>query len=777
MLGAIAGALLVVLPSSSALAGEVTAAGDNLRTGWYPDEPALAPSQLNAEEGFARVFTDELKGQIYAQPLVANGTVLVVTEENWAYGLDPLTGAVRWEKSFGTAVEAGEEGSSATIKCPDLAPRVGITGTPVIDTEHNAAYFVANRYISGSSGPIGWYMHAIDLSSGAELAHFPVQITGEAQNLPSAKVHFEALQQLQRPALLMMGGVVYAAFGSHCDTSPYEGWIVGVSASSGQMTTRWATSAHGASIWQAGSGLVSDGPGQIIFASGNSDGEPGVWDPPVGPGTQNPPPEGKLGESVVRAEVQPTGELVTKDFFTPFNAKYLDEQDFDLGSSGPVAFPSQYFGNHHLLIQSGKVGTVYLLNRDSLGGRGATSNTVLQELPIGHYEGTGPFQGQWGAAGVWPGERDVYLATNHLHFFKYSEPSGKPTLSEAAHTPDETGFGSGSPIITSNSTTAGSAILWLTWCPATLGCPKGELRAYDPASSGEAQPIWKEKIGWATKFSHPGAGDGHIYVANHEGHLLGFAAPSLTPSGESLELTTALGTEVTRVVTFTNTGTTLKVSSVIAPAAPFSAVGLPAPGTVLKPGEAINVSVTFKPSSRAAVNGELGIVSKAGETRVALSGLGGESAGEKAEREQHEREQRAGEAREKATLVSVLGSPAAGEPLLRLTKLQIRAHASSLHSRRPKLAISYTLSANGTVQVVIYRLLFSHACAKGLRSCEHWVSARRLKLKGHAGRNLLTLKIDALPRGSYRLAARPFNASGAGGVAQHVDFRDFRAPH
>ena len=277
----VAVAVLVGFGGGSASAAVVTGAGDELRTGWYPDEPSLAPGGIRNER-FTQVFKAELHGQIYAQPLVANGTLLVVTEENWAYGLDPITGGVRWERQFGVAVEAGAEKSEKTIKCPDIEPRVGITGTPVIDTEHNVAYFVANQYVSGSSGAIGWYMNAVSLGTGETLPGFPVKIEGEASNLASEKVKFVPGQQLQRPALLMTNGVVYAAFGSHCDRAPYEGWIIGVS-SEGNVVTKWATSSHEAPIWQSGGGLVSGAPGQILFATGKGpSGEPGLWDAPEG---------------------------------------------------------------------------------------------------------------------------------------------------------------------------------------------------------------------------------------------------------------------------------------------------------------------------------------------------------------------------------------------------------------------------------------------------------------------------------------------------------------
>src|SRR3979411_1016 len=120
---------LAALVAAGAASAEVTGAADNLRTGWYPDEPALAPSVVGGGH-FGKAFEAELTGQIYAQPLVANGTLLVVTEDDWIYGLDPVTGAKRWERKVGTPVNAKDP----PIECGDLAPHLGITGAPVIAT-------------------------------------------------------------------------------------------------------------------------------------------------------------------------------------------------------------------------------------------------------------------------------------------------------------------------------------------------------------------------------------------------------------------------------------------------------------------------------------------------------------------------------------------------------------------------------------------------------------------------------------------------------------------
>lgn len=622
--GVIAMVIFVLAFTSSALA-EVTGAADNLRTGWYPDEASLTPALLSGG-GFQQVFNRSLQGQIYAQPLAADGTLLVATENNWVYGLDPNLGTVRWEKQFGTPVEA----SKPPIECPDLAPNIGITGTPVIDTERNIAYFVSNRYASGSSGPIAWYMHAIELGSGNEVTGFPVPIEGKAENLPGVK--FEAAQELQRPALLMMNGVVYAAFGSHCDKGPFEGWVIGVS-TSGLLTTRWATARKGGSIWQAGAGLISDGPGQVLFATGNGSGITGEGDPTPGPG-KTPPSE--LSESVVRVAVQPGGGLRATDFFSPFNNAALDEEDLDLGSAGPIALPSQYFGTPSapdLLVQPSKKGDLYLLNRDELGGMGqgpGGTDKLIHKL--------GPYGGVWDGSAVWPGDGGyVYIpgvapagtgategGSDNLRFFKYGVEQGEPTLSLAATSLENFAFGSGAPIVTSNSTASGTGILWTTQCsPKFAACKEAKLRAYGAVPvAGAPHELWSAPIGQATKFSRPDASNGHIYVGNREGHIFGYGGPgALTPSTASLEFATApVGDRVARQVTFTNTGTQLEVSAVRPPSAPFEATGLPPVGTIIAPGQVITVEVALRSPAAGSFTGSLGLTTQAGEANVALSG-------------------------------------------------------------------------------------------------------------------------------------------------------------
>src|ERR1700716_2039210 len=74
-----------------------TGSADSMRTGWYPNEPGLSP-QVVGSSNFGQLFSTPINGQVYAQPLLVNGTVLVATETNWLYGLDPVTGGVQWSR-------------------------------------------------------------------------------------------------------------------------------------------------------------------------------------------------------------------------------------------------------------------------------------------------------------------------------------------------------------------------------------------------------------------------------------------------------------------------------------------------------------------------------------------------------------------------------------------------------------------------------------------------------------------------------------------------------
>ncbi|MCU1687246.1 MAG: hypothetical protein JWQ81_7985 [Amycolatopsis sp.] len=572
----------MVLSTAAANADDPTSGYNSLRTGWDPSEAGLAPSQVTSTD-FGPLFKTQLNGQIYAQPIVANGVVVASTETNDAYGLDPVTGVVKWHQNFGTPWQA------STVNCGDLAPTVGSTATSVYNPANNAVYFTSKSIDAGATADTPtWRLHALDVKTGVELNGFPTTIKGSPTNNPG--VPFIPKTAMQRPGLLLLDGVVYAGFASHCDFTPYVGYILGVNGSTGKQTTLWSTEsdpAGEAGIWQSGAGLLSDGPGRIIVATGN-----GI-SPAPGPG--NTPPA-TLGESVVRLNVEADGSLTAKSFFSPANRDGLNQDDMDLGSGGPMAIPPEFGTAAHprMIVQVGKDGKIFLLDADNLGGAGQGPGGT--DAVLGTVDGT---QGVWGRPGFWGGDGG-YVYTVHngapLRALKYSSAGATPSLTPAGGSKDNFGYTSGSPVITSTGTTSGSALVWVVYASNNIG-DNAQLRAYDPVPvNGVLTLRYSVPIpSHASKFSVPGTDAGRIYVGNRDGILYGFGRPTtavLTTQPVDFG-STPVGTTKNGTITVTaNRDLTLNSVSV---AAPFTAT-LAAPTALVK-GQQLSVPATFTPAT------------------------------------------------------------------------------------------------------------------------------------------------------------------------------------
>lgn len=85
--------------AAPAVADETTVSQDTLRTGWDQNEPGLTPSQV-AGSDFGRQFSTAVDGQVYAQPVVTGGTVVVATENDKVYGVAAAGGATTWSATW-----------------------------------------------------------------------------------------------------------------------------------------------------------------------------------------------------------------------------------------------------------------------------------------------------------------------------------------------------------------------------------------------------------------------------------------------------------------------------------------------------------------------------------------------------------------------------------------------------------------------------------------------------------------------------------------------------
>lgn len=643
-----------VVAQAGEAAGVTTAAYGNLRDDWDANEPALSPSAV-ASASFGKLFSTPLKGAIYAQPLVYGGNVVVTTEEANAYAINATTGKVVWERSFGKPFKA------STIHCSDLTPYIGSTSTPVIDPSTGIMYMTTRLQEGKGLRNARWKLQALSAATGEEEPGYPVAIAGTPSNTPG--IPFNENYSQQRPGLLLLNGVVYIAFASDCDITPYRGVVVGVSTATHEITTMWSDEAgvgtgedSQAGIWQSGAGLVSDVPGRIILTTGN-----GVSPQPA---PSNKPPE-TLSESVVGLTVEASGQLTPTQFFAPSDAPTLDENDEDLGSGGPIALPSEYFGTKaipHLVVQVGKDGRIFLIDADDMGGyrQGPEeSDGVLQTL--------GPFDGVWGHPAAYGGQGGwVYVLESagggYLRALSYGlNGGGEPALASAGTSSESFGYTSGSPLVTSDGTATGSAVVWVVYTNGPNG-GRGQLRAYDAVPTGGNLPLlWSGKIGTASKFSVPTAYEGRVYVGTRKGDLIAFgpsgdapvqAAPvelGSVPVGASE--TKTLSVAATRALSFTGPVTvsgersvsaleagaaartlspklkTAGPSKIPAPGTAAIAAGVidvqqPRLGTAVAAGTTTRLRVTFKPDHAGPFVAIVSIRTSAGTRTVTLSGYG-----------------------------------------------------------------------------------------------------------------------------------------------------------
>jgi len=116
------------------------------------------------------------------------------------------------------------ETTSDTRNCGQVIPEIGITSTPVIDRTagaHGILYVVA---MSKNSTTYFQRIHALDVTTGVELEGGPVAVQaaypGTGANSSGGTVVFDPKQYEERAALLLLDGVVYTSWTSHCDIPP-----------------------------------------------------------------------------------------------------------------------------------------------------------------------------------------------------------------------------------------------------------------------------------------------------------------------------------------------------------------------------------------------------------------------------------------------------------------------------------------------------------------------------------------------------------------------------
>ncbi len=340
---------------------------DNARSAWNANESILTPANVQVAS-FGKVGFYPVDGVVYSQPLYlaqvpipgggSHDVLYVTTSQDSVYALDADMGTVLWH----TQVLAPGDVPSDGVFCADV-PTIGIVGTPVIDRTRgpSGAIYVAAMSKDASS-TYHHRLHALDLTTGAELFGGPTEVTATyTASGASTPVTFDPIQYTERAALLLVGGVVYTTWASHCDNPPYTSWVMAYDATTLAQTAvlNVTPNGSGGGLWMGASGPAADSEGNLYIVGGN-----GTFDSTLDPDGQ--PAQGDYGNAFLKLSTA-GGTLTIADYFW---SSTEDGDDVDLGSSGPILLPDTTDGSgatRHLAVVAGKTSNVFVLDRDNLG--------------------------------------------------------------------------------------------------------------------------------------------------------------------------------------------------------------------------------------------------------------------------------------------------------------------------------------------------------------------------------------------------------------------------
>ncbi len=505
-------ATLTVNATAPATTDVLTYHNDIARTGQNLTETTLTTSNVTSAK-FGKLGFYPVDGLVDAEPLYAskvaipnNGThnvLIVPTENDSVYAFDADSGATLWQVSV---LKSGETASD-NRGCGQVTPEIGVTSTPVIDRTSgpNGAVYVVAMSKNGST----YYqrLHALDLALGTELFGGPVDIQatypGTGDNSSNGSVVFDPAQYKERAALLLLNGVIYTGWASHCDIRPYTGWIMGYGESTLAQTSVLNVTPNGneGAIWMAGAGLAADTSGNIYFLDANGD-----FDTTLN--SSGFPSDGDYGNAFMKLST--SSGLAVADYFEMDNGVAESGGDTDLGSGGMIVLPdlSDGLGNTwHLAVGAGKDSNLYLVNRDSMGKFSSSNNNIYQEL-AGALPG-----GVWAMPAYF--NSTVYYGSVGSPIQAFTITNAKLSTSATSQTATSFEYPGATPSISANGTS--NAIVW-----AVENSSPAILHAYNATNlnelynSNQASNA-RDQFGPGNKFITPTIVNGKVFVGTTNG--------------------------------------------------------------------------------------------------------------------------------------------------------------------------------------------------------------------------------------------------------------------
>jgi Immunoglobulin I-set domain len=479
---------------------------DLSRSGQNLSESALTLNTVTSST-FGLLRTLPVDGRVDAQPLYASqlsvaggsfNTVFAATEHDSVYAFDSDSGAVLWQVSL---LGAGETPSDDR-GCSQVTPEIGVTSTPVIDRTagaHGTLYAVAMSIDAQSN--YHQRLHALDITTGAELLNGPIDISAAFPVTGTATSSFDPRAYEERAALLLLNGSIYTSWTSHCDGQPYAGWMITFAQSTlarnGALNVA-ANSSSGPAIWMAGGGPAADASGNIYLLTAN-----GAFETTM---DANGFPSGQdFGNSFLKISGVSAG-LKVLDYFTMFNEVAESNVDQDLGSGGEMLLPDLMDSTNtvrHLMVGAGKDGNIYVVDRDSMGRFNAGTNQNHQTL-----SGVLP-GGIWSTPAYFNGTVYYGDVSGTLKAFAISSASLSSTPQSQSAT--QFAYPGTAPSVSANGTANG--IVWAheNSSPAVLHAYDAANLAHEIYNSNQAAGN-RDQFGAGNKYITPMIADGKVFV-------------------------------------------------------------------------------------------------------------------------------------------------------------------------------------------------------------------------------------------------------------------------
>ena len=285
---------------------------DTSRTGANLNETTLTPQNVNASD-FGKLFSYDLDGQVYAQPLVVSNlkidgkvhnVVFVATENDSVYALDadnptvgPHHNGVLWHTSFINPAKGITPVPEQDVQNNGVGPTYGITATPVIDLATKTIYVVSQEKEQPNNAGGQHYVQefsALNILTGKArtvtignttlqpdgsfINNTKIAVAGTGSGSADGVVKFNALRQLPRMGLVLdmnvpghPDGVVFTGSASDGDIDPYHGWLIGYDAKTLKLVTFFNSTPNGdfGGIWQGGGAPDVLPNGDLLLGTGN----------------------------------------------------------------------------------------------------------------------------------------------------------------------------------------------------------------------------------------------------------------------------------------------------------------------------------------------------------------------------------------------------------------------------------------------------------------------------------------------------------------------------